>query len=523
MKEILIMKISHIRIEIFFIIIIFFLVFLTGYVSDDYSEISNIKNIDNSIQYLPFNTYINIPVLYYTHYLFYYFVSIENYILISLVKFFYVSLSFFLISKFFSLFTNYFFACLISFLFIFWPTHDSTVYFFLAQYLMLTIAFQLYAYYLIERNFLKKSLLFSFMGSFISYGSTPIAAGLFFLFLFNRSYKKSLFIIIPNIIYIFYYIFISKIVSISSISRIPDNFEIFNFFKNYLFQIISLIDVNIGISFIIKIYYSILENNFFSILVSMIFFILICLIKKNNLKNKLNIDALSLDAKLLSSFVIIILMALFMFSLTGGYYHNSFNLGNRTSIYSALFFAYLFVYFFQKKYFFFISLFILAIFGISNHWKEVQVDQGVVINNLKSNQNLKDYNNKKILFVVGSEYSKFGKFSHVEFFSASHVAESVFNINNLGHLKIKTLNRSFNFDGEYLNDKKFLNRRFLVDKNIYVYNTNSNQLSLIDKNIIQDYISGLQKHNRHWIQLVEINIVRKMISKYFPNLNYLFY
>ena len=59
---------------------------------------------------------------------------------------------------------------------------------------------------------------------------------------------------------------------------------------------------------------------------------------------------------------------------------------------------------------------------------------------------------------MGNEYSKFGKFSHIEFFSASHVAESIFNIKNLEHIKVKTLNSSFTLNNGYLKDLKFSNQ-----------------------------------------------------------------
>tara|TARA_B100000963_G_C22106144_1_gene442795 strand:- start:4 stop:501 length:498 start_codon:yes stop_codon:yes gene_type:complete len=162
------------------------------------------------------------------------------------------------------------------------------------------------------------------------------------------------------------------------------------------------------------------------------------------------------------------------------------------------------------------------IFGISNHWKKSTYNQDIIIENIGSNQELLDYEDKNILFVVGNEYSKFGKFSHIEFFSASHVAESIFNIKNLNHIKVKTLNRSFVFDGEYLKDKKFTYRKFLVDEKIMIYNSNSNTLSMVDKDKINFYINSLQKHNRHWIQFQNIKFLNEIVSKYLGNLSYLF-
>lgn len=508
--------------QLFFLfsLLILILIFSTGFVSDDFSEISNIKDKKDVFQFLPFNTYINIPVLYYTHYIFYYFISIENYIFLSLVKFFYTLISFYMVAKFFSIFTNYYNSLLISFLFIFWPTHDATVYFFLAQYLMLTVAFQLYAYYLLQRNFFKTSVLFSLLGSFISYGSTPIAIALFILLVLNNSYKKSLYIIIPNIIYIFYYIFISKIFLVSSNSRIPNSFELSTFIKNYILQICTLLDVNIGISFFIKIFYSVLENNTFSLIVAFVISVLLFFFKKK----VFIFDKFNLVINLLIAFILIILIALFMFAITGGYYQNVFNLGNRVSIYSSLLFSYLFVYIIQIRRIDFFAIFLVmtAIFGISNHWKNTQFTQNTIIKNINSNQDLQNYNDAKILFIVGNEYSKFGKFSHIEFFSASHVAESIFNINNLNYIKVKTLNRSFVFDGKYLKDIKFANRKFLVDNEIMIYDSNTNTVEVINDTEINLYISTLKKNNRHWIQLHNSRFINNMILEYFPNLNYLF-
>ena len=92
---------------LFFCFIIFILIFSTGFFSDDFSEFSNIKDTEYVFSYLPSKIFINIPVLYYTHYIFYYLISIENFILISLIKFVYTLLSFYMVTKFFSIHTNY--------------------------------------------------------------------------------------------------------------------------------------------------------------------------------------------------------------------------------------------------------------------------------------------------------------------------------------------------------------------------------------------------------------------------------
>ena len=509
---------------LFFSFIIFILVFSTGFFSDDFSEISNIKDTEYVFNYLPSKIFINIPILYYTHYIFYYLISIENFILISLIKFIYTLLSFYMVTKFFSIYTNHHNSLLIAFFFIFWPTHDSTVYFFLAQYLMLTIALQFYAYYLLKKNFFKLSVIFNFLGSFISYGSTPISVGLCILFLLNKSYKKSIIFIVPNIIYILYYVLITKVFFVSSTSRIPESFDFLNFIKNYIIQFLTLLDTNIGISFFLKLFYSILENNFFTLFFSIIVSIIYFLFKK---KSNTKYDKFFVDFKLLIAFTLIILVAIFMFAVTGSYYQIAFNLGNRVSIYSALLFSYLFICMVnkiesKKINFFAILLGMMIIFGISNHWKKTTYDQNVIIENIGSNQKLKNYDNKNILFVVGNEYSKFGKFSHIEFFSASHVAESIFNIKNLEHIKVKTLNSSFTLNNGYLKDLKFSNRKFLVAEKIMIYDSTSDKLKIVKKDNLNYYINTLHKNKRHWIQLQNIKYLNELVLKYFPNINYLF-
>ena len=78
------------------------------------------------------------------------------------------------------------------------------------------------------------------------------------------------------------------------------------------------------------------------------------------------------------------------------------------------------------------------------------------------------------------------------------------------------------FDGEYLKDIKFPNRKFLVDNEIMIYDSNTNVFNVINDKEINLYISTLKKNNRHWVQLQNNRFINNMISKYFHNLNYLF-
>ena len=175
----------------------------TGIASDDFAEIVNFHTEEGFLSaLLPAGNFINVPVLQYTHVIFYYFADTEHLFLIAFLKTAYVILAFYMVSKFFSVFLNKSSALMAAFLFCFFPTHDSTNYFFIGQYLLLCFSFYLYAYYLAYKDHLISAGIFATLASFISYGSPPIALFLFILCLFKKYYKKAFVILIPNICFI---------------------------------------------------------------------------------------------------------------------------------------------------------------------------------------------------------------------------------------------------------------------------------------------------------------------------------
>ena len=429
-------ELNFLYLNLIIYISIFYLIFSTGYFSDDFSEIDRIQSLEDSFLTLPSFNYVTIPVLHYTHYIFYSLLPFESIFLISLVKSIYTAICCYMSYKFFSLFTDKYNSIIISFLFLFWPTHDSTVYWFLSQYLMLTISFYLYSYYLIDRGNIKSGILLAFLASFISYGSSPVSFSLAFLFLLKGKVRSSIYLVFPNILYIIYYISLSKIFSISSVSRIPDSIQLFSIFKNFIFQIISFFDSNFGFGFILKIYNSISELNTISLLIGIFFLTLIYFIY--NKKECEGLKKSQFSTRLIITLSLIALSSMLMFSISGGYFQTPFNLGNRVMIYSSLLLSYLLVILINGKLSIPIKvIFVLIIFsiiGISNHWKSQTKQQLIVINNIKNNTIL-DNKNEGILFVVGNQYSQLGKMSHIEFFSESHVAEASFRIAGKKDLK----------------------------------------------------------------------------------------
>ena len=124
--------------KVLFIVYALFISYLlmnTGIMSDDYLAMRKSKGKSFTEAFLPKDGlyFLETPVEQVTHYTWYHFFSIDNQAAANTVKIFYILLSFYLISKFFGLYMekeNSFFA---SFLFIFFPLHESTAFFFICQ------------------------------------------------------------------------------------------------------------------------------------------------------------------------------------------------------------------------------------------------------------------------------------------------------------------------------------------------------------------------------------------------------
>ena len=213
-----------------------YLLFNTPLISDEFRYMVVLKQTELLSILSPANTpFLSNPVEHYTHYIWYYFVEIDDLFLINLLKIIYSLLSLYMISKFFSIYLDRQNALLASFLFVFFPTHDSTVFVFMGLYLTLSFSFYLYSYYLAHNNKLKSAFMLALIGSFISYGSSPIAISLFILFLLNKDLKKGTLILVPNVIYIFYYIIVSEIMRLGT-PRIIEDIDKYALIKQFILQ-----------------------------------------------------------------------------------------------------------------------------------------------------------------------------------------------------------------------------------------------------------------------------------------------
>lgn len=498
-------------VNLFFLIIITYLVYGTGIHSDDYTiiEVFEYNYIQNLFNFKTLGQNIFAPGNYYLIYWIYYFAGNEYIFLYEILKIIICFLSFLMIYLFF---TDYFekrISSLISFLFIFYPVHDSINYWLMTCGFILTLSLSMFAVYLVKRDYFKLSFFISLLGSFTFYSSPPFVLGLGFIFLYRKKYLKFFIIIAPIFIYLTYYLFLKFYYDNYSFdNKINNNIGYINFFLNFILQVISAIDTQFGINFFLKIFNSFSNFNFYIIFILPLIFIIYFF----------NIKSIKIKRELIFSFLIIILISLIMFSFSGRYFHSSFNLGNRTTIYSSfvLFFILAYLSKYRLLYIIFISIIFISIFNLSNHWKLWNIKQNNIINNLKTNQDLSGLTTDYVYF-INNGYSSLGKFSHIDFIVTPWL--------------LNTVTSNMNFKSIYLNSnvivksKKIYNKKYksyypLYDEN-YVYDTENNALYKLSKSQMFNLVSNFEIELRHWSQIVLNNENLFLINK-FENLKYLY-
>jgi len=511
---------AEVKLFFLYVFLIVYMLYGTGIVSDEFAFLVNEgknESILKSIVHM--NVYLAHPLSKFVYSIFYYFMDLNQLALIDLLKISQIVLSFYMVKKFFLMFVDAESAMMVSFLFVFFPTHDSTTYFFLCMYLTFSIALYLYAYYLVFSNRPISAGVLSTLASFLSYGSPPIAFSLFVLCGLTKSYKKGLVLLIPNIIYCVYFVVVTKIFN-QGVKRLPDVFHFSSLLKQFVLQVGSFIDAIVGPSFFLKVWYSILENSGTSIMITSLFVVGYVIVPKSKRKEN---QQYKVNRKLLTVLIALTLSSLGMFAITGYYPSMAFNLGNRVTIYGSLLAAYLIVTvpIPEKIRRGVLLIFLVAIVGISAHWKQWNQHQMYVIENIKTNKELAAYDGKAPIYVSGNQYSRMGLFSHIEFFSENWVVGSVFKL--VGHEKLftRSLNKRFVYENGVIIDKKY-NGEYSVGNTVMVYDSEADQLLEISAQDLNSYINKLPDDKRHWVQLIKNEHLNSLIQKLMPRLKYAF-
>ena len=502
-----------------YLFLIVFLVFNTGVYSDDFFLIYKNRNMGFSELILPSEWWIIAPVEYYLLNVWYRFFDINNLIFLELLKTFYIIISFFFITRFFRIFLGVYHASMISFLILFFPSHEATTYFYLGLYQTLNFALYAYAFYLVHHNRILSGSIFSVLAAFLCYSSVGLAIALFLFFVMDRKYKKAAVMIVPCLFYIIHYIYFTKINPITA-SQIPPDLNIYVIVKQFVLQVVTFIDSMIGPSMWYKVYYSFSNLSLVSVLLAIS--LMVVFYKKYGTTENKEIRS-KYDFKLIVAFSIIILVGFGNYSITGRYPQLCFGLGNRTTFYGSILLSYLIVQcpVSNKIKTGVFAVLLLSVLGISDHWKSWNIQQQEVISNIQDNKLLNEYQDNKVIYVSGNQYSKYGPISHIEFLSESWATSSVFKLVLNGKISVEPINKRNVYEDGYLVDRKY-NSKYEVADYINIYDSENNKLFKLDVENINSYIDSLPPDNRHWVQLLpKDNYLTKIVLFLMPRLEYM--
>jgi|TARA_B100001964_G_scaffold225581_1_gene273559 hypothetical protein len=492
--------------------LIFYLLFNTGIHGDDYTafDIAGRSSLLDFLSWTPTARGQNFFGIF-NHYFFYWIYEVfdkENTFIFDflkiLINFFSIVLTYSFCTCFLDKNRSLFFA-IFSVLSL---THDSTLYWYMTAPYIFTASCIFFSYFLVEKNYIKFGLFFLFISVFLSYSSPPYLFGISIIFLLNRSYKKFFIFILPGFCYLAYYFYFG--IFLENEIRINNNLSLYIFVKNFVIQFLSSLESVFGPSLFFKFYYSAINISIISFIIMFIFLFFLYFFIPNSKKY--------IDHKLLFGLICIYMLSLFMFSLTGLYTQSPFNLGNRVTIYSTLLLSYFLCIFVKNKNFliFFLFIFLIPIFGLSDHWKQWNINQKIIINNIENNKNLKNIGKDNTLIIVNNLYSKLGIFSHIEFFSMPWVVRSIFR-NTTDTKNFMVLSEYSKIYDNKIFDSKF-NETIKIENKIFKYDTNTNILTSLDiKQLKQEHLS-LNKEYRHWIQFKNNSFINKFIIYLNPRL-----
>jgi hypothetical protein len=245
-----------------------FLVYGTGVVADDYIDLAHHAHSRWFQGLVPEGNLINVPVFNLMRMVFYVIADPEHPFAIDLAKTAYVVATWYMLSRFFGLFLSLPAAMLTTLVFLFYPSHESTVFWLACQHLTLSAAFYGYAYYQARRERLGWAVFLAALASFTSYASPIIAGSLFLVAALEGRYRLGVALVLPNVVYAVYYVVLSKLAAVT-VSRLPAAWSAGRMVKQFLLQTASFIDATVGPSFWLKTYYSVWANDAVSLAVGL--------------------------------------------------------------------------------------------------------------------------------------------------------------------------------------------------------------------------------------------------------------
>ncbi len=500
------------------ILLIFYLSWGTGLVTDDFVHIWQALDWNLSENLLP-REYASIPLLHYTQGLVFFLVGDRPWIY-DIIKVVYLGAAVYFSSEFFRLFCERRRSLLLGFFLVFFPLHDAADYSLTMFYLIESLSFYLFAFALGYRGRFGLAVLFAVFGSFSSYGSPPIALGLAFAaFLMGRP-RLLLAVLLPNLVYVAYYLSSSLIFKVGT-ARLIGEMTIPSLVKGFILEAVTFVDAAFGPSAWLKFFYSIASLNLTALVIAIaVSALAIFYIRK---PQEVETEGRVPFAVVVSS-VGIVILTFGMFTLTGLYPHIAFNLGDRIMVYGSFMLICVLASIRVPRAVEsgIITFVVLAIVGISVHWKDWNHNVGRVAENIRANRDIGNLSQQR-LFVSHNQFSRLGPFAHIEFFNPSYVVRAFFNLTLQKQTPFETasFNTRLEFDGIRLRDRKF-GDEFPVREGIWLYNSEQDKLEFVRAEAIQSRLDALPDEDRHWTQMVENPKFKALMSWLFPRLSYAF-
>lgn len=497
-------------------VVIAFTVIGTGLATDDFQYLVRARSLSFWDRLSPANTdYVSIPVLHYTHAWIYHLVT-DSILVIGLFKAIYLFLFWLACYGFFANFVDRSRAMLAATLFALSPIHDGATIWFTGQYLMLAFMFYLFAATAAFQGRLGMTMALAFLGSFSSYGSPPIAFGLALIFVLQRDWKSTAALVMPNLIYIVYYVYTSVLMK-AGISRVPDSVDGISLLKRFIAQGASYFDAGLGPSAFMKFWYSIGSLGVLSACVATVA-VFACLSLSAEAEKKPE-RRFSLWLCGLALFV----GGLLTFALTGKYPQMAFSLANRVTIYGNFFLGILAITLLPARALSVLAaISVVAFIGLGEHWRKWEDESNQIVTNLRYNSGIQSLTPDKMLFVTGRQFSHLGPYSHIDHFTSNNVVRDVMNIAYFGKPPTSqywSLNARSVVSGGDLTDIKYGDKTRLP-ASVPVYNTDTNEFRYLPLQDFRELVSGMHPDIRHWTQLVSNPQVQTAIVYLMPSLRY---
>jgi hypothetical protein len=497
----------------FLLPLVVYLLWNTGFATDDYVHFLNGLTRSISENWLP-KEYVSVPVLHYTHGLAY-FVLGDRPWAYDLLKATYAGVGIFLANRFFRLFCAPRRALLLAFLFVFLPLHDAATFWLTGLYLVLSFCFYLFAYSQAAAGRYGVAVLFALLGSFSSYGSPPIAFGLALLALMQRRLKHAAALLVPNLIYILYYLCTSLMLKAGT-QRLTGEFSFGALGKQLLLQGGTFFDATFGPSGWAKLYFSIASLDGLGLAAGLLAAIALLLFVARE-------PRLAADHRLLVAASVILAGSFGMFALTGLYPQLAFSLGDRIMIYGGFFLVCLMAVARLPRWVEMGTVLVLclAISGVSSHWKRWNQSVERVAANIRAHDGFRTLAAGTRLYVSGHQYSKLGPYSHIEFFTADYVVQTFFMLQLGGNIPFRAMsfNRRLVFEGDNLRDRKY-GGSAPVAGGIWLYDSERNALEWITSAEIPAHLRSLPDETRHWTQQLGDGWLRTRLLEAVPRLRY---